>query len=51
MRWLGHFTSPPRRLFLTHGEPRASDALADLVRTQLGWEVQVPEYGASVELA
>jgi len=50
MRWLGHFTSPPRRLFLTHGEPRASDALADLVRTQLGWDVQVPEYGASVEL-
>jgi metallo-beta-lactamase family protein len=51
MRWLGHFSSPPRMLFLTHGEPKASDALADLVRTQLGWEVQVPEYGASVELA
>ncbi|MHC4350690.1 MAG: MBL fold metallo-hydrolase RNA specificity domain-containing protein [Planctomycetota bacterium] len=51
MRWLGHFTSPPRRLFLTHGEPQASDALADLVRAQLGWDVQVPEYGASVELA
>ncbi|MHC4219055.1 MAG: MBL fold metallo-hydrolase RNA specificity domain-containing protein [Planctomycetota bacterium] len=50
MRWLGHFTTPPRRLFLTHGESRASDALADLVRTQLGWDVQVPEYGASVDL-
>ncbi|MHC4211548.1 MAG: MBL fold metallo-hydrolase RNA specificity domain-containing protein [Planctomycetota bacterium] len=51
MRWLGHLRSPPRGLFLTHGELRASDALADRVRGDLGWEVQVPEYGASVELA
>jgi metallo-beta-lactamase family protein len=51
MRWLGHFTSAPRRLFLTHGEPEASDALANQVRTTLGWDVQVPGFGAEVELA
>jgi metallo-beta-lactamase family protein len=51
MRWLGHLGSPPRRLFLTHGEPQASDALAELVRSRLGWNVEVPEYGTSVVLA
>jgi metallo-beta-lactamase family protein len=51
LRWVDHFRSPPRRLFLTHGEPEASDALAGEVRTRAGWEVRVPEYGETVELA
>jgi metallo-beta-lactamase family protein len=48
--WLGHFESPPRRLFLTHGEEEASLALARTIRDRLGWEATVPEYGASVDL-
>jgi metallo-beta-lactamase family protein len=50
LRWLGALRSPPRRLFLTHGEPEASDALAEHVRTAMGWEVSVPEYQDEVEL-
>jgi metallo-beta-lactamase family protein len=50
MKWLGHFRRPPRRLFLTHGEPHASLALAEQVRQQMGWNVAVPEYRESVQL-
>ena len=48
--WLGHFKTPPRRLFLTHGEEDASLALARTIRDRLGWEATVPEYGTVVDL-
>lgn len=48
--WLSHFESPPRRLFLTHGEEDASLALARTIRDRLGWEATVPEYGTVVDL-
>jgi metallo-beta-lactamase family protein len=44
LRWLGGFTSKPRRLFLTHGEESAALSLADHVRSALGWDVEVPRY-------
>lgn len=44
VRWLSGFQKPPRRLFVTHGEPSISDCFADLVRQKMGWEVAVPEY-------
>lgn len=50
MRWLAAFKSPPKTLFLTHGELEASESLAEHVRTELGWNVCVPEYGQVVEL-
>ena len=48
--WLGHLKTPPRRLFLTHGEEEASLALARRIRDRLGWEATVPEYGTVVDL-
>ncbi|MFT5326858.1 MAG: metallo-beta-lactamase family protein [Planctomycetaceae bacterium] len=48
--WLSHLETPPRRLFLTHGEEDASLALARTIRDRLGWEATVPEYGAVVDL-
>jgi len=50
VRWLSALNQPPRRLFLTHGEEEAALALADRVRDQKGWEVEVPEYQEEVEL-
>jgi metallo-beta-lactamase family protein len=50
LRWLSAFKKPPRRLFLTHGEEEAALSLADRVRGQLGWEVEVPEYQQEVAL-
>lgn len=48
--WLGYLKTPPRRLFLTHGEEGASLALARTIRDRLGWEATVPEYGTVVDL-
>ncbi len=49
--WLSHFETPPRRLFLTHGEEESSLALARMIRDRLGWEASVPEYGSAVDLS
>ncbi len=48
--WLSHLKSPPRRLFLTHGEEGASLVLARTIKDRLGWEATVPEYGAAFDL-
>ncbi len=44
MDWLGHFDTPPRQTFVTHGEPAAADALRHRIEEQLGWHCLVPEY-------
>jgi metallo-beta-lactamase family protein len=49
-RWLAAFQRPPRRLFLNHGEPEACEALAQHARTDLGWEVAVPQFHETVDL-
>ncbi|HZI94401.1 MAG TPA: MBL fold metallo-hydrolase [Patescibacteria group bacterium] len=45
LRWLGTCQRPPRRLFLTHGEPRAAEALAETIRKEQGWNVDVASLG------
>lgn len=42
--WLKGFRKPPRRTFITHGEPTASDALRQRIEEELGWSCTVPEY-------
>lgn len=49
--WLRELKQPPARIFLTHGEPDACDALRLRIAESLGWEAEVPEYLASVALA
>ena len=44
LKWLASLRRPPRRLFVTHGEPSISQHFASLVRGKTGWEVVVPEY-------
>ena len=44
LQWLSHFRQPPRQLIVTHGEEKAAMALAEEVRTQMGWQVTVPNY-------
>ncbi len=48
--WLEGFESPPRRLFLTHGEEMPAESLASHVRDRLGWDVEIPEYTSTVDL-
>jgi len=51
LEWLAHVEAPPRRTFITHGEPAAADALRHRIEEQLGWESWVPEYRETVKLA
>lgn len=50
MRWLKTATRPPRSLFVVHGELAPAKALAERVRTLLGWAVSVPEDEETVTL-
>jgi metallo-beta-lactamase family protein len=50
IRWISHFKSPPKRVFLTHGEEAVALKLAAEIRQKLGYEVVVPEYREAVEL-
>lgn len=50
LRWLRGFKAPPRMTFVTHGEPKASDALRHRIEEELGWTCMVPDYGQKVEL-
>lgn len=40
--WLGGFKKAPRRVFIVHGEPQASDALRVKIRDTLQWEALTP---------
>ena len=48
--WLGGFESPPKKTFITHGEPVAADAMRLHIEEQLHWSVEVPEYLEKVTL-
>jgi len=50
LRWLGTCPTPPKRLFLVHGEPAPMDALKVLVKERLGWDAETPEHGARIEV-
>ena len=42
MRWLSGFRAAPRKVFVVHGEPSASEALRVRIGRDLGWEATVP---------
>ena len=48
--WMKTAPAPPKTVFLTHGEPAAQDAFAARIRSELGWNVQVPEPDDVVEV-
>ena len=50
LEWLRTFASKPGVTYLVHGEPSASSQLRDLMKKELGWNVQVAEYMERVEV-
>jgi metallo-beta-lactamase family protein len=50
LAWLGNFAAPPRKTFITHGEPVAADALRRRIEERMHWRCQVPDYLQTVEL-
>ena len=50
MRWLAGVRKTPRRVFLTHGEDDAAEALAARIIRERGFPTHVPSLGETVEL-
>jgi metallo-beta-lactamase family protein len=49
LRWLAPLARP-KRVSLVHGEPDSADALAETLRKERGWTVDVPSLGNTLEL-
>jgi metallo-beta-lactamase family protein len=49
LTWLGT-QGKPKRVFVTHGDPVASDALRLAIEERYGWPCTVPDYLQSLEL-
>ena len=50
IRWLEGMPTPPKRVFVTHGEPEAAESMARHIRERFGWDIQAPQYGERFEL-
>ncbi len=50
MRWLDTVKGTPRKVFVTHGEAAAADALCQRIISEKSWNAVVPEYQETVEL-
>lgn len=50
LAWLGKHPGGPRRVAVVHGGPRVAGRFADRVADRFGCGVEVPEYGARIEL-
>ena len=50
LEWLRTFANKPGVTYLVHGEPSASSQLRDLMKKELGWNVQLAEYRERVEV-
>lgn len=50
LRWLADLKTPPRHVFVTHGEEHAAKALAETLTQERRWETHVPELGQSYAL-
>jgi metallo-beta-lactamase family protein len=50
LTWLKGLQSPPRKVFVIHGEAESASNFADYLRRQTGWDVFVPAYQDEVVL-
>lgn len=50
VEWLRRSQVSPRRVFVTHGEPAAADAMRRRLRDTFGWSPTVPDHGDSFAL-
>ena len=44
MDWLKTMPKKPKKVFITHGEVEASEALSKRIEKELGWKTEVPDY-------
>jgi metallo-beta-lactamase family protein len=50
LAWVAQMPRPPKRVFVTHGEPVPADALRLAIEERHGWPCTVPDHGARFEL-
>ncbi len=50
LRWLYNLKSPPRKVFVVHGEPESADHLVETVRREKGWNIVAPALGDEFDL-
>jgi len=50
LKWLLGFQTPPREVFVVHGESESAKSFGEFVREKTGWQVTVPEYQQEVVL-
>ena len=50
VHWCSALENPPARVFLTHGEPTASDSLRVKLKDTFGWEAYIPQPMEIIEL-
>jgi metallo-beta-lactamase family protein len=48
--WLMGFNKAPERVFIVHGDPNSSAAMAQKIRDYFGWDVVIPKLSDSFEL-
>jgi metallo-beta-lactamase family protein len=51
LRWLSGLQAPPKRTWLTHGEPAAAQSLQAAIKDQFKWDVAVARYLETVDLS
>ena len=50
LNWLRKLKSPPKQIFLVHGEPESAKAFGVFLRAKTGWQVSIPAYEDQVVL-
>ena len=50
LSWLGQGSLKPEKVYVTHGEMVASDIMRKRIHERFGWEAEVPELYAEVEV-
>jgi metallo-beta-lactamase family protein len=50
LAWLKKFKTPPKQIFLVHGEPESEQAFSSFLVEKTGWEVTIPEYEQQIVL-
>jgi len=50
LAWLEHLKTPPKHVFVVHGEKTAAKVFSNFVKEKTGWDVTVPEYNQTIIL-
>jgi len=48
--WMKNIKTPPKKVFLNHGEPHQTNAFRVLIESELNWDVHIPELDEKIEL-